>query len=249
MEAARVLAERGHKVTLCEKTDKLGGNLIPGGVPHFKRYDRVLVNWYKKQLELLNVKIELNREVKESDIASYKADEIIVATGSTPIVANFGCGKSVVSATDVLLGKVKAGKNVLIIGGGLVGCETGLWLAQNGSDVTIVEMTQDILGGPHGLPHMNHYMLEDLLNFHKVKIHTSTMVVSINDNKVAVQGTEGTYDIPADTIISAIGYKENKELYEKIKELDIPVYNIGDSQKVHNIMYAIWNAYEIAREL
>lgn len=249
MESARVLAERGHQVTLCEKTNELGGNLIPGSIPHFKRYDRMLVNWYKKQLELLNVTVKVNCEINASDIDSYKADEIIVATGSTPIIPNFGCDKEVVSATDVLLGKTTAGKNVLIIGGGLVGCETGLWLAQKGSDVTIVEMTQDILGGPHGLPHMNHYMLEDLLAFHNVKINTNTMVVSVNDNKVTVKNAEDTYDITADTIISAIGYKENNELYEKLKEYELPVYNIGDSQKVHNIMYAIWNAYEIAREL
>lgn len=249
MESARVLTERGHKVTLCEKTNELGGNLIPGGAPHFKRYDGALVKWYKRQLELLNVEVKMNCEVKVSDIETYNVDEIIVATGSTPIASKFGGEKDVITANDILLGNVVAGKKVVIIGGGLVGCETGLWLAQKGSDVTIVEMAKDILGGPHGLPHMNHYMLEDLLAFHKVNIHTNTMVAAVGDNKVSVKNTEGTYDIPADTVISAIGYRENKTIYEQLKDYDLPVHNIGDSQKVHNIMYAIWNAYELTREL
>lgn len=248
MEAARVLAEKGHQVTLCEKTNELGGNLIPGGTPHFKRYDRALVKWYKKQLELLKVEVKMNFEIKASDIPSYNVDEIIVATGSNPIIAKFGGSKNVLTANDVLLGKASTGEKVLIIGGGLVGCETGLWLAQKGAEVTIVEMAKDILGGPHGLPHMNHYMLEDLLAFNNVTIHTNTMVMSV-DEKVTVKNSEGSYDIEADTVISAIGYRENKDLYEELKEIDIPVHNIGDSQKVRNIMYAIWNAYELTREL
>lgn len=249
MECARVLAERGHQVTLCEKTDQLGGNLIPGGIPHFKRYDHQLIKWYAKQLDLLNVNIHKNCEVKEKDIENYKVDEIIVATGSTPIVAKFDGVGEAVTANDILLGREKAGKNVVIIGGGLVGCETGLWLSQKGANVTIVEMTSDILGGPHGLPHMNRFMLDDLLAFHHVKISTDTKVMSLRENAVSVKNGEKVYDIPADTVISAIGYKEDNTLFKKLEKYDLPVHNIGDSQKVHNIMYAIWNAYELAREL
>lgn len=249
MEAARVLAQRGHQITLCEKTNNLGGNLIPGGAPNFKKYDIALVDWYKKQLELLDVTVKLNCEIDVSNIDSYNADEIIVATGSIPIKASFDGPENVVNANDILLGKEKAGKDVVIIGGGLVGCETGLWLAQKGSNVTIIEMTKDILGGPHGLPHMNRYMLEDLLEYHNVNIKTNTKVEAINGKKVLVRNEDVTNDIIADTVISAIGYKENNDLYKKLKEQPLPIYNIGDSQKVNNIMYAIWNSYELAREL
>lgn len=249
MECARVLAARGHKVTMCEKSGKLGGNLIPGGIPHFKRYDHQLIKWYEKQLELLEVTVHMNCEVKEEDIKSYAADEIIVATGSKPIMIKFPGNGEAVTANDILLGKKKAGKNVVIIGGGLVGCETGLWLAQGGAKVTIVEMAKDILGGPHGLPHMNRFMLNDLLAYHQVKILTNTKVSQVNETNVLVEATDNTYEIEADTIISAIGYKEDNALFEKLENEDIPVYNIGDSQKVHNIMYAIWNSYELAREL
>jgi 2-enoate reductase len=249
MEAARVLAERGHRVTLCEKSGSLGGNLIPGSVPHFKRYDRALVKWYQRQLELLNVEVEMNCEITADNISNYKPDEIITATGSKPIQSKFGSETFVTTADDILLGKAEAGKNVVVIGGGLVGCETALWLAQNGSKVTVIEMQKDILGGHGALPHMNHDMLVDLLAFQKVDIYTSSTVKSIEGGKVTAETPEGECSFPADTVISAIGYRENHALYNELKDMDIPVHNIGDSQKVHNIMYSIWNSYELAREL
>lgn len=249
MEAARVLAERGHRVTLCEKSNKLGGHLIPGSVPHFKRHDRTLMKWYERQLELLGVKVKMNCELTADSIKDYKPDEIIVAVGSRPIQSKFGTDNYVTTADQLLLGQVKAGDNVVIIGGGLVGCETGLWLAQQGHKVTVVEMMKDILGGHGALPHMNHDMLVDLLAFHKVDIHTSSKVQSIDGKTVTVETPEGMLSVLADTVISAIGYCENNALYDELKDLDIPVHNIGDSRKVHNIMYAIWDSYELAREL
>ena len=249
MECARVLAERGHKAVLCEKSGELGGNLIPGSVPHFKRYDRALINWYKKQLELLRVDIKLNCQITPDDISSYQADEIIVATGSIPVELSFvGTGKAL-QANEVLQSNTVPGKNIAIIGGGLVGCETGLWLAQQGANVTVIEMLPDILGGPHGLPHMNRFMLEDLLKLHKVTILTNTKVLSIEEATVSYETANGPETIPVDTVISAVGYKENNSLYDALKDLDVTVHNIGDSQKVHNIMYSIWNSYELAREL
>lgn len=249
MEAARVLAERGHRVTLCEKSGSLGGNLIPGSVPHFKRYDRALVKWYQRQLEILNVEVKMNCEITADNISNYKPDEIITATGSKPIQSKFGSEAFATTADDILLGKAEAGKNVVLIGGGLVGCETALWLAQNGSKVTVIEMLKDILGGHGALPHMNHDMLVDLLAFHDVDVFTSSTVKSIEGGKVTAETPEGERSFPVDTVISAIGYRENHALYDELKDMDIPVHNIGDSQKVHNIMYSIWNSYELAREL
>lgn len=227
MEAARVLAERGHRVTLCEKSGK----------------------WYQRQLELLNVEVKMNSEITAENISNFKPDEIITATGSKPIQSKFGSEAFAITADDILPGKAEAGKNVIVIGGGLVGCETALWLAQNGSKVTVIEMLKDILGGHGALPHMNHDMLVDLLAFHEVDVFTSSTVKSIEGGKVTAETPEGERLFPVDTVISAIGYRENHALYDELKDLDIPVHNIGDSQKVHNIMYSIWNSYELAREL
>lgn len=249
METARVAATRGHDVVLVEKTDQLGGNLIPGGVPSFKRYDLHLVEWYKRQLQLLDVDVRMETTVTSDNVADYEADEIVVATGSKPIVLQGSEFAAVVTADDVLMGRKPVGDQVVIIGGGLVGCETGLWLAQQGKKVTVVEMLGEILGGPHGMPFMNYQMLTELLQYHKVDIHTSTKVKEVRANEAVLVKGEEVFTVLADTVIGAVGYRENNSLYEELQELEIPVHNIGDSNKVHNIMYAIWDAYELSRNI
>lgn len=249
MEVARVCAERGHTVTLCEKSNQLGGHLIPGGVPDFKRYDRALVKWYERQLELLKVDVKTNCEVTEETAASFHPDVIVTATGSTPISIQIEGVKEIFSASDVLTGKAEAGSEVVMIGGGLVGCETALWLAQQGKKVTVVEQLPYILGGPHGLPHMNHYMLEDLLSYNDIKIMTSSKVLKSDENGVIAANESGEVHVSADTIVSAVGYQSDDKLFRSIKDSEIPVYNIGDSRNVHNIMYSIWDAYELARNI
>lgn len=248
-ESARVLAERGYEVHLYEKNSRLGGNLIPGGVPSFKHYDHELVKWYERQLELLKVDVHLNSEMSVGEIQNSDADIIITATGSLPIVLRQEGLKDAVVADDILMGRKKTGHKVVIIGGGLVGCETGLWLAKQGRDVTVVEKMGQILGGPHAMPFMNWSMLTDLMKFHNMKVMTNASVETIDGKHVTVDQNGQKVVLEADTVISAVGYKSENKLYESIKNLNKPVYNIGDSAQVHNIMYAIWNAYEIAREI
>ena len=249
LEVARVAALRGHKVTVVEKGDKLGGNLIPGGAPEFKHYDYELLDYYRYQMKLLGVEVILNTEVTKETVANYNADEIVVATGANPIKLRFEGEKEAVLAEDILLSKVESGQKVVVVGAGLVGCETGLWLAQKGKDVTIVEATPVILGGPGHIPHMNEFMLEDLLHNNNVNIMTSSKVMSTTSNGVIVETAEGSKEIECDTLITCVGYRANNALYNELAELDTPVHNIGDSNKVANIMYAIWDAYELARGL
>ena len=249
MEVARVCALRGYDVTLCEKSDKLGGNLIPGAVPEFKRNDRKLVKWYNRQLDLLKVRVNMNTAITKASISKYNADIVVVATGSSPIVTNLGGTREILTASEVLLGAKSVGKNVVMVGGGLVGCETALWLAEQGHHMTIVEMAPHILGGPHSMPFMNYDMLKDLLAFNNVKVYTGTQVSSVHEDRVCLTSPDGEINVPADTVITAIGYKSDNKLFDELQDLDIPIYNIGDSRQVHNIMYAIWDAYEIAREM
>ena len=136
-----------------------------------------------------------------------------------------------------------------MIGGGLVGCETGLWLAKQGKKVTVVEMLPEILGGPKALPFMNYSMLLDLLKYHGVKILKNARVTSIHDRIASVEQEGGITQLEADTVISAVGYRSENRLYEAVKNMDRELYNVGDSSRVHNIMYAIWDAYEVARNI
>jgi 2-enoate reductase len=249
MEIARVCAERGHHVTLCEKTGKLGGNLIPGGIPEFKRYDRALVKWYERQLELLEVEVHVNFEVTRENVMEFQPDLMVTATGSTPIQIKIEGPMNILDANDVLMGLATVGDNIVMIGGGLVGCETALWLAQQGKKVTVVEMLPCILGGPMGMPHMNHYMLDDLMKLNQINILVDTKVIKTEKGEVIVNSANGRTSLEADTIISAVGYQSNNNLFQTLAGKEIPVYNIGDSRKVHNIMYAIWDAYELARNI
>lgn len=249
LEVARVSALRGHKVTLAEKSSALGGNLIPGGAPEFKHFDHDLVEYYSRQMELLGVEVQMNTTITAENASQYCADTIIVATGSTPIKLSFNGDMVAVQAEDILLSKIESGDNVVVVGGGLVGCETALWLAQKGKKVTVLEMTPHILGGHGKIPHMNQFMLEDLLSYHKVTIYTSTVIESTSKDSVVIKANDTTSKIPCDTLITCVGYRANDTLYQQLSTNDVPVHNIGDSNKVGNIMYAIWDAYELARGL
>jgi len=247
MEAARALAIRGHRVTLVEKSEELGGNLRVGGVPDFKKNDRKLIRWYELQLRKLGVDVQLNRKADEAFVRGLDADKVIVATGGTPIPLDIDDGPAVCFAEDLLRGSATAGDDVVIIGGGLVGCETGLWLAQQGKTITIVEMQDDILGGPHGMPVMNSSMLRELLVFHGAVICTDAKVTAGTQGAVLVSTSKGNLTVPADTVAVSIGYRSDTALYDALSTLGKPVYRIGDCRNVKNIMQAIWDGYEIAR--
>jgi len=128
--------------------------------------------------------------------------------GPKPIKLEGDEFKEVVVVEDVLMGRKPVGDKVVIIGGGLVGCETALWLAQQGKNVTVVEILGEILGGPHGMPFMNYQMLTELLRYHKVDIHTNTKVKEVRPNEAVLEKGTEVFTVPADTVIGATGYKE-----------------------------------------
>lgn len=249
MEFARVAKLRGHEVVIYEKSDSLGGNIIPGGAPSFKRYDRQLLEWYKNELNILQIPVKLNTAFTKQIEIAEKPEVIIVATGSTAIKPriNGAEGRNVLLAEEILMDLDKADKNVAIIGGGLVGCELAYELALNGREVTIIEMAPEIMGGPHNLPFPNYDMLKDLLNFNKVKIMTSAKVTEIDNEGVTVEHNDATVKVDATTVALAVGYKADTLLMDELSDSTADIYHIGDSKKVSNIMGAIWDAYEIAR--
>jgi 2-enoate reductase len=249
MEAARVCSLRGHKVTLLEKGPDLGGNIIPGSVPDFKEDDRALLQWYKVQLGKLPVTIKLNCTANKELIEKSNADIVIIATGSTPVRPDFGNKNHVCTADDILKGNEKAGENIVIVGGGLVGCETGLWLRRQGGNVTIVEALPEILGGGANMCFANYDMLKDLLTFNKINVYRSSTVKAVNDASVTVNTPSGEKEIPADTVLISVGYRSDSCLYESVKSTGKIVYNVGDSHNVRDIMHAIWDAFLLAREL
>ncbi|WP_371379240.1 FAD-dependent oxidoreductase [Sporomusa aerivorans] len=248
-EAARVLAERGHEVELFEKSSQLGGNLIPGGAPDFKEDDWALVAWFKQELEGLKIKIHYNTAVTGKMVRDTRADSVIIATGSSPRIFNLGNNEKVYLAADVLTGKKTTGSSTVIVGGGLVGCETALMLAKQGKQVTIVEAMDDILSIGAPLCYANSQMLKDLLRFYKVDIYTASKAVKATSGGLIVVKEGVEKEISADSVILSVGYTADNSLYYEIQN-DVPeLYLLGDARNVSNIMYAIWDAFEVARNI
>jgi 2-enoate reductase len=218
-------------------------------VPDFKDDDKALLQWYKVQLGKLPVSIRLNFSADREFIEKSNADIVIIATGSSPIKLDLGSKNHVCMAENVLSGSEKAGQNVLIIGGGLVGCELGLWLRQQGKNITIVEAKPDILGGGKNMCFANYDMLKDLLAFHQIRVLRDTLVKAVNDTSVTLETPEGVKEADADTVIISVGYRPCSELYNSLRDSSKLVYNVGDSRDVRDIRNAIWDAYLLAREL
>lgn len=247
MEAARVSASRGHKVTLYEKSAKLGGHLIEASVPDFKQDLRRLLDWYSYQLRNLRVKVRLNTNLSPRLVKKEKPDIIVVATGSKPVIPEIpGIEKQIVTTcSDLLLGRKKAGKEVVVVGGGLVGCESALWLSKQGRKVTIVEVLLEIASGVH---HAQRTMLLDLLLRDQVDIITNSSVQEIMDNGVMVVDSQSKKSmIKCDTVALALGLIPNKALFNSLKEDTERLYEIGDCKEPRKILHAVWDGYHIGR--
>lgn len=248
-EAARVLAVRGHKPELFEKGDRLGGNLIPGGAPDFKEDDLALAHWYEVQLQNLKVPIHFHTCVDRDMVMAGNYDAVIIAAGSRPKVFSLGDDERVYPAAQVLTGEKDCGDTTVVIGGGLVGCETALWLAEQGKNVTIVEALDRLMAVNGPLCHANKDMLERLLPYHGVKAITSARVTGYRCGILHASCGGEEREIACDSVILAVGYEEEDSLYRQL-EFDVPeLYLLGDARKVSNIMYAIWDAFEVANHI
>ena len=240
MEAALVCAKRGHKVTLYEKSDKLGGVFIAAAAPSFKEKDRELIAWYNREMTKYPIDVKLNTEIK--DISGLNADEIIVATGAKANKLPVPGGEKGIQAVDYLLGKQEVGQKVTIIGGGLTGCEIAYDLYLQGKEPTIVEMKEDLIAVT-GVCLANSSFLRDFFNANKVPVHLETKLNAITDKGVTVTDKDGkTFDIEADSVILSVGYK-SAPVAEK------GVHLVGDCSKVGNLRSVIWQAWDVAMKL
>ncbi|HBM80475.1 MAG TPA: 2-enoate reductase [Clostridiaceae bacterium] len=252
MEAARVCLLRGHDVTLYEKTNRLGGHLNEGSKPDFKKDDRALLDWYIHELKTLNANIKMKSEADINIINQEKPDVIIAATGSIPVKINFPGSdkKNVAYASEILDGIKSAGNDVVVVGGGLVGCETALYAAKQGKKVTIVEALNGLMSRGRPVPHMNKTMLIDLLKFYKVDVILNSYLMEVTDNAAIISdGPSRRRSIKADTVILSIGYRPDDTLYKNLNGKFAELYAIGDLRDTSDIMNAIWDAYDVAKSI
>jgi len=243
MQAAIVAAQRGHKVILFEKDANLGGQLNIAALPPFKGDIFPWINYLVNQVKKAGVAVKLNTDATADLVTKSKPDAVVIATGGTPAMPDIpGINKSnVVTAQDVLSGKAKAGQNVVIIGGGMVGCETGHYLAEQGKKVTIIEVLKRMA---NDMFIMTRRRLMDGLRSKKVTLLASATCEEMEEGSVRVTTADGKREtIPADTIIIAVGYEANDRLYKALEGKVSEVYCIGNSAKPRRIMEAVGEGY------
>lgn len=251
MEAARIAKLRGHDVTLYEKSDVLGGNLVPAGAHDFKAEVACLNAYYKHQMELLHIDVRMNTEATVEQLRSSGVDAIILAVGSNPIMPRIeGIDHAkTISGVDALLKRKPVGQKVVIVGGGLVGCEIALGYAQEGKSVTIVEALDEIMK-VGDVPAMNKIMLLDAFEHYKTEVLTDTRLEAVNDDGAVVTLADGTKQtIAADTVIMSVGYRPLPSFVPELAGCGAEIYEIGDGSKVGNVLTCIRDAFEVAHNL
>jgi len=250
LEAARVAALRGHDVTLCEKSDRLGGQFWVASLPPGKQQLLHGLKWLAIQAEKAGAKIELGKELTPALVEELKPDVVIIATGGTPLIpADIpGIDKpKVVTANDVLTEKVRCGSKVAVIGGNMVGCEVADWLGYHRKDVTIIEMLEDIA---LDVSAFSKPFLMDRLTQSGVKAITSARVKAITDDGVVVvrNGKEETIS-GADNIVLALGTKPVNGLAEQLKGKVADIHVIGDAKEPRKAVNAVYEGAEVARKI
>jgi len=250
MEAARVAALRGHRVTLIEKGYSLGGNLVPAAIPDFKQDYKRLLDYLITQVRKAGVNTRLGQEATPELIEKMNPDVVLIATGATPIVPEYpGMKEAIengkaVTSVDVLLGKREVGDSVVVLGGGLVGCETGLWLAQKGRRVTVIARHAAM----RDLFWINAMDLQEKLNAANVKILTHTNVIEITDEGLVIADKEGNRSaLAADTIVLAVRLEPNRELLGALEDRLPEVYAIGDCVESRKVLDAVREGFRTAR--
>lgn len=244
MEVARIASLRGHHPVILERTGELGGAFIAAAALEFKENDRLLLAWYRRQMEVLSVEIHFETEATPESVRDFQPNVLVLATGGEAKTLPIDGFEDAAEAIDILRGRVSCGERAVIIGGGLTGCELAYQLAKAGKKVTVAEALPEILGAP-GIQPPNRTALIDLLNYYSVDVRTGVSIQKITEDGVELE----CETLPADTVIRAVGYRSVvPENLAKAFE-GIEVHIIGDARKVGNLMSVVRDAYQVGYAL
>ncbi len=254
MEAAYIAKKRGHHVVLCEKEDTLGGLIKLAAVPVAKQDLTKVIQYMSKRLEKIGVEIRLNDTItKESLKQEFTDYEVIASTGATPIVIQAFTGfKQWMTADDILAGKAFPGRKIVIIGGGSVGCETADYLAPlihdlfpRNREITILEMEKGVMLNESGRSLLVQRMLkkgvEIICNAKVEKVDTENIYYIKDGKEFCISD--------ADTLVFAVGYRNDFAIEEMLKDCNMNYHIIGDAKKTGNIKDAITQGYQTAKDI
>jgi 2,4-dienoyl-CoA reductase (NADPH2) len=277
MSAALAAAERGHTVTLFEKSVRLGGQLHFAGAPPGREEFAVLARDLARQVEAAGIRVVLGTEVDQAVLAAERPQAVILATGGTSIIPLIPGRERdlVVQAWDVLAGQARTGRRVVVVGGGAVGVETALALAEKGTlsgealkfllvhgaeptdellrqatrgtrEIVLVEML-DKVGSNFGKT-TRWGMLQDLQRF-GIRTLTASRALEITDEGLRVEKDGQVEEIPADTVVLAVGTRPHNPLQELLLRKGIPFKVAGDARQVGMAIDAIHQGFAAGREI
>ncbi|MDY6935458.1 MAG: FAD-dependent oxidoreductase [Spirochaetota bacterium] len=243
METARIAATRGHFVTIYEKDTKLGGMLNLSFIPPHKGELRSIIDYYTLQMDRLQVRIKLGTPFTIKELNQANPDVVILATGARSIIPDIPGIRDhkVLTALDALRGNSIEGKRVLVIGGGMIGLETAEFLAENGKEVTIIEIStlaRDVGPTNRGV------MISRLRR--KVRILTHTEVVEIEgDGVIALVRNNKKEKIMTDAILIASGLESRDELGKIISTKGVESYSVGSCREPGQIAQVIADGFNL----
>ncbi|MBN1613808.1 MAG: FAD-dependent oxidoreductase [Deltaproteobacteria bacterium] len=247
MTAAVTAANRGHKVSLWERGAELGGTLWPAAAPEFKRDIRRYIDHLKAQVAKGNIDLKLKTDVSAKKIMAVNPDLVVIATGGEPLVPDLPGLDSdrVMTAVDVLLGKRRPGENVLVVGAGVVGCETAVFLADKGKKVTLIEKLGRLI--PEPLFTLNYNALVEMVSGRGIRVMVNCSLLEADAAGAVVEMEGEKRHIDADSIVLAMGFRPVDTLAEELKAKGREVVVIGDAKKPRKVLDAVWEGFHAAR--
>jgi 2,4-dienoyl-CoA reductase-like NADH-dependent reductase (Old Yellow Enzyme family)/thioredoxin reductase len=249
LKAAEVAALRGHKVTVFERGNQLGGRMRLAAIPPKKAVLNDFLNYLERRVRGLGVTLELGREFTVEMVGTGKPDAVIVASGARPLVPDWkGINESNALSVDaVLTGEGNVGNRVLVVGGGGIGAETADYLSEMGKEVTLIEMLEEIASDL--VTHLKYYLLQRLVE-KGVTILTSTKVKELGKHCALVENSSGIRKIEGfDTTVLAVGSKSDDSIAKDLEGKVPALYVIGDASKPREALEAVYEGEEIANKI
>lgn len=247
---AFLLAMRGHKVDLYEKTDKLGGNMRLAAYPPGKGDLINMVGSYIRKCKKYGVNLHTGVEVNEDFIKEKNPEVVVVATGAKELILPIKGidNPKIIKGSEILEGKKTPGKKVLVVGGGMVGSETAAFLGEQGYDVTVVELRDEV--GADVIHEHRIYLMKDFQEY-GIKQVTGAKVSEFLDDGVEYQDTRGnTRKLDGfDSVVLSMGYKNYNPFDGHVEDLAKETYVIGDAIKARRALDATSEAYEVAMSI